>query len=73
MKAMKIGDASAQTTLAVPTLRKLVREGKIPHIKLGARVVFDADALAAWMKAKAVQPSSASPHQRNDSAGDHCL
>ena len=35
--------------LAIPTLRKYVSSGMIPHIKIGSRVFFDVEEIEQWI------------------------
>lgn len=42
------------------TLRSLVHAGKVPHIRLGKRmVIFDSEQLDAWLAERTVQPPKA--------------
>jgi excisionase family DNA binding protein len=50
-------EANQTTGIKTGTLRALVSQKKVPHIRLGPRtVIFDLDELEAWLKAKAVTP-----------------
>ena len=55
----RVNDRAAGELLGVSrhTVRKLVRERAIPHYRVGRRVVFDADELAAWLRARRVAPA----------------
>jgi excisionase family DNA binding protein len=45
--------------LRVPTIRKFVQNRSIPFVKLGARVLFDPEKLAAWCEERSVPASGA--------------
>jgi excisionase family DNA binding protein len=52
--------AAAHLGLKVGTLRAMVCQEKVPHIRLGPRlVVFDREALDLWLAERSVQPRKA--------------
>lgn len=40
------------TGLSISTIRKLTRNGKIPHIKVGRRIIYPVTAVHEWLLAK---------------------
>ena len=54
----RVNDRGAGELLGVSrhTVRKLVREKAIPYYRIGRRVIFDTDELAAWLRARRVAP-----------------
>ena len=42
-------DISGRTGLSLSTIRKLTRCGEIPHIRVGRRILYPAEALAGWL------------------------
>jgi excisionase family DNA binding protein len=54
-KLLTYAQVSEETNLPLGTLYHRVAEKKIPHLRLGRRLVrFDADEVAAWLKAQEV-------------------
>jgi excisionase family DNA binding protein len=54
---MGYGSVSVITGLSVRTLKRLVKQRAIPHIRYSAHSVrFDRDAIAAWKAARTVTP-----------------
>lgn len=51
MKLLTIDEAHDFTRLAKQTLYQLSSRGKIPHIKIGSRLLFDEAELDAWIEA----------------------
>ena len=49
---LTIREASKLTKLSVSHINKLVKEGRVPSLKVGKRRLFDRDELIAWMKSK---------------------
>ena len=49
---MSVEDAKGFLKLAKSTLYDYVHEKKIPHIKVGDRVMFDEIDLVTWMESK---------------------
>lgn len=43
-----------QTGLSISQIRKLTRSGEIPHIRVGRRILYPAEALAEWLTQKTV-------------------
>lgn len=39
------------------TVRKLTRDRAIPHYRVGRRIVYDAEELAEWFRARRVAPA----------------
>jgi excisionase family DNA binding protein len=48
-KYLDIGKASAYLNIAKSTLYAYISRNKVPHIKLGDRVLFDAKDLDSWI------------------------
>lgn len=46
LSAVKVAD---RTGLSLSTIRKLTRSGEIPHIRVGRRILYPAEALAEWL------------------------
>ena len=62
MTARRVGYPDAAAYLAVPlgTLRSMVSRRQVPHVRLTARiVVFDLDALDAWLSERTIAAGSA--------------
>ena len=51
-----IQEASKKLNLKTSTLYKYISSRKIPHVKLGARVLFSEDRLDEWVKEHSVEP-----------------
>ena len=57
MKALlTIEEASELTKLSIKTLYTYAEKEKMPHIKLGRRVLFDEDKLEEWVISCSVTP-----------------
>ncbi len=52
--------ASIGVPIAEATLRRMVSHKRVPFTKLDKRVLFDIEALADWLKSRAVAPRRAS-------------
>lgn len=55
-KLLSIREAANRLGLKVPTIYKYVGIRAVPFVKIGSRVLFDADRLDAWVRAHAVEP-----------------
>ncbi len=55
-RLLPIREAAAYTGLAVETLYKMVSHRKIPHVKLGGKLLFDVALLDQWIKQNTVMP-----------------
>ena len=42
-------DVSDRTGLSLSSIRKLTRSDEIPHIRVGRRILYPAEALAEWL------------------------
>lgn len=42
-------EVSEKTGISLSLVRKLTRDGEIPHIRVGRRILYPAAALKAWM------------------------
>lgn len=42
-------EVADQTGLSISLIRKLTRSGEIPHIQVGRRILYPAEALAEWL------------------------
>lgn len=51
LSAVKVAD---RTGLSLSTIRKLTRCGEIPHIRVGRRILYPAEALAEWLSEKTI-------------------
>ena len=49
---LTIKEASRFTKLSVALINRLVKDGKIPSLKVGKRRLFDRDELIEWMKSQ---------------------
>lgn len=47
-------EVSKQTGISLSLIRKLTRNNEIPHIKIGRRILYPADALAGWLNKNTV-------------------
>ena len=60
MKALlSIKETSELVGLSVPTLYKYVLLRTVPHVKIGARALFDEERLAAWVNEHRREPAKA--------------
>ena len=55
-KLLGIKELSAYLGISVNTAYSWVHQKRIPHIKLGRRVLFDPERVKEWMGKKAVEP-----------------
>jgi len=55
-KLLSIQDVSEVLNLAPITLYKLVSAKRIPFVKLGSRVLFVPEQIAAWIEERSVKP-----------------
>lgn len=46
---LSAADVSEQTGLSISLIRKLTRSGEIPHLRIGRRIIYPAEALAEWL------------------------
>lgn len=46
---LSAAEVSERTGLSLSSVRKLTRSGKIPHIKVGRRVLYPVTALEEWL------------------------
>lgn len=53
---LNIQEASGYTGLSVHTLYTMVSQKRIPHIKLGRRVLFDKGLLDEWIAKNTIMP-----------------
>lgn len=44
------GEAAVKLGISRQLIRRLAREGRIPHFKLGRQIRFDADLLDKWVQ-----------------------
>ncbi|SHM40442.1 helix-turn-helix domain-containing protein [Ruminococcus flavefaciens] len=49
-----VAEVSEQTGLSISLVRKLTRKDEIPHIKIGRRILYPADALVGWLNKNTV-------------------
>ena len=49
-RLLNIGEASEYTRLSTPTLYRYCAQGKIPHVRLSGRLLFDIVALDEWIR-----------------------
>ena len=49
---LSAAEVSEQTGISISLVRKLTRSGKIPHIRVGRRILYPAVALAEWLTQK---------------------
>lgn len=47
-------EVSEQTGISISLVRKLTRSGEIPHIRVGRRILYPAEALAEWLTQQTV-------------------
>lgn len=57
---LSIKEASELVGLSVPSLYKYCFLRTIPHTKIGTRLLFDEDRLAAWVNEHRREPAQAS-------------
>ena len=51
MKFLTVAEAARMLRIGKPTLLRMVRQGEIPHIRLGPKTIrFDLAAINAWRK-----------------------
>jgi excisionase family DNA binding protein len=51
---MNVHEVSELTSIAVSTLYQMVRDNRIPVVKIGAKWIFDPARMAAWWRSKEV-------------------
>ena len=51
---LNAAEVSERTGLSLSSVRKLTRSGEIPHIRVGRRILYPAEALAEWLTQKTV-------------------
>lgn len=49
-KICDIKDLSLYINTSIPEIRKLVREKKIPHFRVGNRIKFDINEIDKWLE-----------------------
>jgi excisionase family DNA binding protein len=47
--ALRVSEAAAALGISRRLLQSLVQEGRVPHVRLGRRVVFPVTVLQAWL------------------------
>lgn len=56
-KLISYKEAAARLDVPVTTLRVMVNRKRVPHIRLGTRMVkFDPDELTRWVNARRIAP-----------------
>jgi excisionase family DNA binding protein len=56
-----IEGASLYTGLSVHTIYTMVSQRRIPHVKLGKRVMFDLNLLDRWIEQNTIMPMRSGP------------
>ena len=51
---LSAAEVSEQTGISISLVRKLTRSGEIPHIRVGRRILYPAEALAEWLTQQTV-------------------
>jgi excisionase family DNA binding protein len=52
-------EAASELNLKIGTLYALVAQGRVPHVRLGRRLVrFSRTALQAWLRQRTVEPAA---------------
>ena len=51
---LSTAEVSEQTGISISLVRKLTRSGEIPHIRVGRRILYPAEALAEWLTQQTV-------------------
>ncbi|SFX40975.1 helix-turn-helix domain-containing protein [Ruminococcus sp. XPD3002] len=46
---LNIAEISELTGLSISLIRKMTHSGEIPHIRVGRRILYPAEALAEWL------------------------
>lgn len=59
VRILNLNEAAAFVGLAKATVYKLTSAGTIPHAKRGKKLVFEREALEAWLLENRVQPNEA--------------
>jgi len=54
---VRIDELSFYTSLRLRHLHDLTRLGEIPHLRVGAVVLYDLEAIDAWLAAHRVEPA----------------
>ncbi len=52
---LSIPETAKILSISVSSLYRLTSQHKIPHIKIGARVVFQPDKLNAWLNSQVIK------------------
>ena len=47
---LSAADVSERTGLSLSTIRKLTRDGKIPHVRVGRRILYPLTGIEDWLK-----------------------
>lgn len=55
-RTIKVAEAAEYIGVSKDTIYKLVREGEIPHIRLGKRILFRIESLEAWLQEREAGP-----------------
>ncbi len=48
--AMSVEEVAKSIGVSTTTIYKLVKEGKIPHKKIGGRIVFHRNSIESWLQ-----------------------
>jgi len=71
-RALMVSEVAAVLRISGRQIYKLVKEHRIPHLRIAGSVRFDPFALAVWLRQKAVLPDAATgsdEKRKNDGTG----
>ena len=54
-------EAAERLRMSLPVLKRLVKFGNVPHVKIGRLVLFPVDVLDEWIAEKALRSLQPSP------------
>jgi len=53
---LKLNDAARALSISPSMLRRLTRDGTIPHVRMGSRLLYDPDTLRDYIKTAVSKP-----------------
>lgn len=51
---LSAAEVSERTGISISLVRKLTRNGKIPHFRIGRRILYPTEALTSWLNQNTV-------------------
>jgi len=53
---LTVPEVSKYLKVSTTTIRTMAKDGSMPSVKIGARILFDREAIDAWMRKNATMP-----------------